>query len=204
MGRPTKFDRSEAVATAMDIFRKKGYWATSVSDLAAAMSMTRSSFYNSFKSRDRLFEETLTLYCADQPDKKLKEPMPFGSANEAVRVFFKNACTNLDTAPEHCGCLIMNSFVMADENMPPPEGVQHFMNEKRVEFRRAIAQAIADKTMPPVQDVDVMTESLMAFLIGLNIIGRSGFPEGHLWSIAQTYLDSIGLTESPVKPGSLH
>lgn len=199
MGRPMKFDRSEAVETAMKTFRKKGYKATSVSDLAAAMSITRSSFYNSFKSRRLLFEEALTLYLADEPDRKLKEPIPAGGASDAVRTFFKNICNNFDAAREHCGCMIMNSLVTADENEPAPESVQQFIDDKRSKFKVAIEQAVYDKTIQAVEDVDMLVETMIAFMIGLNMIARSNSPAGHLWTIARTYLDSIGFTESPEK-----
>ncbi len=49
--------RSELLATAADIFRDKGYHATSMSDIAGAMGIRKASLYHHIISKDALLHE---------------------------------------------------------------------------------------------------------------------------------------------------
>ena len=60
--RPLAFDRKDALNKATDLFWSKGFEATSVDDLCGAMGIARSSFYNSFGSKQDLLAESMTDY----------------------------------------------------------------------------------------------------------------------------------------------
>ena len=68
MARPSKFDRDEAIETAMEAFWRAGYQACSVRALSERLGITRSSFYNAFGSREALFREALARYGDQAPD----------------------------------------------------------------------------------------------------------------------------------------
>src|ERR1700749_3660752 len=61
-GRPRAFDRDEALDRAMHLFWRRGYEATSVSDLTEAMGITPPSLYAAFGDKKRLFLETVDRY----------------------------------------------------------------------------------------------------------------------------------------------
>jgi AcrR family transcriptional regulator len=61
-GRPRNFDRSVALQQAMKLFWERGYEGASFDDLTAAMGISASSFYNSFGSKERLFQEATEAY----------------------------------------------------------------------------------------------------------------------------------------------
>jgi AcrR family transcriptional regulator len=63
-GRPKNFDRSVALEQAMQLFWERGYEGASFDDLAAAMGISASSFYNSFGSKERLYQEAIEAYMA--------------------------------------------------------------------------------------------------------------------------------------------
>ena len=75
-GRPAHFTRAEAIDAAMNLFWRQGYTATSTSDLADAMSIQRSSFYNSFGDRASVLREALAHYSAQAPDAPLDHIPP--------------------------------------------------------------------------------------------------------------------------------
>ena len=63
-GRPKNFDRSVALQQAMKLFWERGYEGASFDDLTAAMGISASSFYNSFGSKERLYQEATEAYMA--------------------------------------------------------------------------------------------------------------------------------------------
>src|SRR5882672_5741456 len=63
-GRPQTFDRTEALTQAMQLFWERGFEGTSFDELIAVMGISPSSFYNSFGSKERLYQEATETYLA--------------------------------------------------------------------------------------------------------------------------------------------
>ena len=57
-----QFDQNEAIVEAMSLFWKKGYSATSLSDLTEHLEIGKGSFYNTFQGKRELFERALAVY----------------------------------------------------------------------------------------------------------------------------------------------
>src|ERR1700739_2932227 len=63
-GRPASSDRTEALTQAMQLFWERGFEGTSFDELIAVMGISPSSFYNSFGSKERLYQEATEAYLA--------------------------------------------------------------------------------------------------------------------------------------------
>ncbi len=63
-GRPKNFDRAVALQQAMKLFWDRGYEGASFDDLTAAMGISPSSFYNTFGSKEQLYQEATQAYMA--------------------------------------------------------------------------------------------------------------------------------------------
>ena len=61
-GRPRQFVPQAALQSALDIFWRKGFEATSLEDLLAAMQLSRSSFYACFGSKQEIFTAAVQAY----------------------------------------------------------------------------------------------------------------------------------------------
>tara|TARA_B100000519_G_C14249076_1_gene441435 strand:+ start:1649 stop:2248 length:600 start_codon:yes stop_codon:yes gene_type:complete len=62
VARPSSFDREDALANARNLFWRKGFHATSLKDIEAALSLKPGSIYAAFGSKKALFSEALTYY----------------------------------------------------------------------------------------------------------------------------------------------
>ena len=67
MGRPKEFDSDIVLQAATDCFWADGIAKTSISSLVAAMNIQRSSFYNSFTSREGILTLVLERYLQASP-----------------------------------------------------------------------------------------------------------------------------------------
>lgn len=56
-----KTTKEEIIAKAIEVFRKQGYYKTSMSDLATACGLQKGSFYHHFKSKEDLMQEVLQM-----------------------------------------------------------------------------------------------------------------------------------------------
>ncbi|WP_417453139.1 TetR/AcrR family transcriptional regulator [Kiloniella sp.] len=62
MGRNLSFNEKETLAKVANIFREKGYEATTVKDLEKATGLTSGSLYNSFGGKEALFDIAIGYY----------------------------------------------------------------------------------------------------------------------------------------------
>ena len=193
LGRPTKFNRDDAIELAMNTFWEKGYEPTSVSDLATAMSITRSSFYNSFESREAIFEEALARYQASGTSLVLKPDMPDFCPIQTTRNFFKEVCMNLVADPDARGCMIINCYVQSAPDMPPPSGVEAFIETKQQQFELVARMAQEAGVMPREQNPATVADALVTLLVGVNVMGKDIRDADRLWASADTVLTALGL-----------
>lgn len=62
MSRLKTFQIEETIDKAIDVFREKGYQGTSMQDLVSALSLNRSSIYQTFRSKEDLYLVALDRY----------------------------------------------------------------------------------------------------------------------------------------------
>lgn len=62
MGRPREFDADDALDRALEVFWRKGYEGASLTELTAAMGITRPSLYAAFGNKEALFRKALCRY----------------------------------------------------------------------------------------------------------------------------------------------
>jgi AcrR family transcriptional regulator len=62
MGRPRSFDAGRALDRALQVFWRKGYEGTSLSDLTEAVGVNRPSLYAAFGDKKALFRKALDRY----------------------------------------------------------------------------------------------------------------------------------------------
>jgi len=61
-GRPRAFDIDDVLDRAVEVFRARGYEAASMADIERATGLNTSSIYNTFGSKEALFQRALSRY----------------------------------------------------------------------------------------------------------------------------------------------
>jgi len=113
MGRPRSFDPDEALERAMELFWAKGYEATSIADLEAAMGINRFSLYHTFGDKRRLYLAALDRYCAGFGSRLFRELEHGEEGLEAVRGLFRFFEARARELPGEAakGCFVVNGAV---------------------------------------------------------------------------------------------
>jgi len=193
MGRPAKFCRDEAVVTAMHAFWDKGYEAVSVNELSQAMSITRSSFYNCFGSRDALFEEAIALYIRSAPDYFLLTLAPEAEVVPAFRQALKTLCRDRAADPDARGCMIINCLACANGSNKAAPKLVAMMEEKLDRFSALMETAIRRGEISRSHDPRATAQAILTYMIGVNMICKIVPSEAKLWRATEQFLNGIGL-----------
>lgn len=196
-GRPVGFARDEAIAAAMNLFWKKGYLGVSVSDLAESMAIQRSSFYNTFGSRDAVFREALRHYAEISPDAALDRVQPGEPVLPVLASVFREICRVRAQDKQGRACLVCNSVAELVGVEAEVGSVVARSVERRVKRLAALLkQAVKQKELTGKIDVDGAAHALTAFLIGLNTISKVQRDEESLWAMCVSFLRGIGVPEA--------
>lgn len=197
MGRPSGFNREDAVETAMQEIWRAGYEASSVKAISERLGITRSSYYNAFGSREELFKEVLATYLAQSPDRALHAEIPKTSIKELLTSTFREICRVRAADAEGRGCLAINCLCELMSGSHDRFGGMIadaiFANAARME--ELLSVAVARGELPEQTDVRAKALALQALLVGLNALSRAVRSEEDLWLSARTTLKGLGLCD---------
>ena len=68
-GRPRAFDPDAALDRALEVFWRQGYEGTALTDLTAAMGISKPSLYAAFGNKEELFAAVIDRYISALPGK---------------------------------------------------------------------------------------------------------------------------------------
>jgi TetR/AcrR family transcriptional repressor of nem operon len=109
IGRPAEFDRDKVLDAAMQLFWRKGYEATSLTDLIKAMGLSKSSLYQAFGSKHDLFESCITRY-KDMLVADMQTALNnASSARRFIEQAFYAVADETRSNLTRRGCLVMNT-----------------------------------------------------------------------------------------------
>ena len=85
MARQKEFGRDAALRTAIHVFQRQGFGATTTDDLRHAIGIGRQSFYDTFKGKEEIYLEALQEYNSDRFAMYLEESRKSKSPLEAIQ-----------------------------------------------------------------------------------------------------------------------
>jgi TetR/AcrR family transcriptional repressor of nem operon len=192
MARPREFNEEIALDAATECFWRRGYEATSVRDLAAAMGISGPSLYNAFGDKRALFAKALESYLnqsARAMIKRVEESLP---PKEAVRRFLDEIIESSVSDRERRGCFLINSAVeVAPHDSELGEFIADRFGEIEAFFYRSIKAAQAEGAIPRGRAPRDLARLLLGVLLGIRVLARSKPNRALLEGIARPALSLL-------------
>jgi len=158
------------------------------------MNIQRSSFYNSFGSREAVFLEALERYSRDAPDKALDR---IRTGDDVIPVFvsmFRDLCRQRADDAEARGCLVCNSIgELVGVQQQLGQVLLDAVGERVRIVERALRQAVDQGELTLAADVPATARSFVAFLLGINLLSKTVRGEQALWQTCEAYLLGLGV-----------
>ena len=176
MARPREFDEHEALHKALEVFWRHGYEGTSLADLLAAMGLSKSSFYETFGSKQELFREALTRY-QDTQLAQLRARLDDGRpARQSIESFFRLIVDGACSQSNGRGCMSCNEAVeLAPHDPSVRRQIERHLNATEEIFAETIRRGQADGSIGDRHDAQQLARFLAVGLGGLQVMARAKF-----------------------------
>ncbi len=196
-GRPVGFTRDDAVEAAMNVFWKKGFLAVSAKDLAESMGIQRSSFYNSFGSREAVYREALDRYSALAPDAPLDHVAPGQPVVPVLVSVMRHLCHVRALDTEARGCMVCNGIaeLVGVEDFVGPL-LKNAVKRRVAVLERLLRQAVRQGEIGALSDERATARAVVAFLVGLNTVSKVVRDEKQLWAMCREFLAGLGVSKA--------
>ena len=129
VGRPREFDEETALEAAMDAFWRKGYEATSLTDLCTCTGLHKGSLYQAFGDKHQLFMRSLKHYADRTFSETAAVAFQSDSPLENIRAVMHKV---VNDAVEDQGCLMINSLVELAPHDPEVKAALKKVIEQRL------------------------------------------------------------------------
>ncbi|MGW4769048.1 TetR/AcrR family transcriptional regulator [Nocardia sp. NPDC004278] len=183
-GRPRSFDRDAALEKALRLFWARGYEATSIGDLTAAMGIGAPSLYAAFGDKATLFNEVVqvfgTRYGGFIPRALAEEP----TAEAAVRRMLREAATEYTRPDCPHGCLVMSAGLNTTST-EIAEMLRTIRNRNVAGFAAHIQADIDAGLLPPETDATTLARYVGTVMQGMSQASRDGASPAQLEQVAE-------------------
>ncbi|MCH8505713.1 MAG: TetR/AcrR family transcriptional regulator [Ectothiorhodospiraceae bacterium] len=194
IGRPLQFDPGQALDDATQVFWAQGYASTTTRDLLQAMSLSRSSLYQTFGNKERLFIRCLDHYRRGLIDKLRTRLAAAGNGLEFVEGLFLEAAAQAGSGQEHRGCLIFTSVVeFGRQASPPAEAARASLQEIAGVFAHAIERAQADGEIAAQASPAELGLFLASSMSGVRMLLKSGTSREEITAVVRMIIAALPL-----------
>lgn len=190
MTRRKAFERDRALQQAIEVFRERGFAATSIDDLMAAMEIGRQSLYDTFGDKRGLYLEALQRYGEDSVGRFARTMQsgasPLAGLEQAMLAFAIEAA-----GPQGAclGVLAVAEFGAADAEVA--RLARAAGRAQAAALERRLALALAGGELHPGLDPAGAARFVAAVLGGIKVAGRAGADAASLQDVVRLALVAL-------------
>lgn len=168
-GKPLSFDRNEALQKAMELFWRKGYEATGLTELLKQMGIPRQSFYNTFGNKEEILFEAIDLYGT------MLHGLLTAAMNKGETPFEKiDGVFEFWSGENQIGCFVGNcvaEFGITKDRVA--EAMDKQLKAVRGIFIPIFEEAIQRGDLPADRDPKIMARTMLTFGQGIAFTGKT-------------------------------
>ena len=191
-GRPRAFDSDSALQSAMQLFWSRGFEATSLSALLEAMGIGRSSFYQSFGSKQEVFALALERYRAELVA-ALEASL---DAAPSAWVFVEQTLLAVAAGTEgwegRRGCLVFNTAAeLGQSDADVAALVSASIESFSAVFTAAARRARREGDLPSASDPRLFGRQAVMAMSGMQTLAKAGLPRRELRALARAAAEGL-------------
>jgi AcrR family transcriptional regulator len=201
-GRPRSFDRQQALLCAMQVFWKKGFEDTSMTDLTQAMGIASPSLYAAFGSKEALFLEALDLY-QSTVNREIWDALVDGpTIRAAIEGFLINTASAYSQADVPAGCMIVLGAHPALAGEGPVGGDLKLRRAENIlHLKQRFQRAVSEGELPETFDCGAAAAFFATLQNGMSLLARDGADRDTLIAVARNGVLALsGLVQEPMRP----
>ena len=191
-GRPSTFDRPLVLREAMKLFWDNGYEGTTFEELISKMSISPSTFYNSFGSKERLYREATENFM-DYAQNWIQGALSEEGATtrEAFAHLLESAAEQFTREDLPRGCMVsLSGTHQAPDLVPIRDMMVEYRAASEVYLADRIRKGIRDGDMPSTIDVDALAAFIHAVVRGMAVQARDGASRAKLENIGRVAMEA--------------
>jgi TetR/AcrR family transcriptional repressor of nem operon len=165
----------------MLVFWEKGYEGTSIQDLEHAMGLKRTSIYNAFGNKRRIFERVMTCYKESVMAALFVEMDSAPNIREGIRRLLNSALNiHFDTGNPG-GCLVVLSVLESGQFDPQAQAaIQQTIHDLKDALQQRLKRAKKAGDLPAGLDVAATATTIAATMNGMMVLGKANFSKAAL------------------------
>ncbi|KIC35833.1 TetR/AcrR family transcriptional regulator [Leisingera sp. ANG-M7] len=168
MPRAQPYDRDAALDAALTLFWRKGYYATSLKDIEAALNMKPGSIYAAFNSKETLFGLTLERYFRKQHADFVSTLKAAASPLQGLADYLRRFARLPLDDPQRSSCMLVKTLLGATEqDAKLGELAGQYIDQMIAEMAAAFEQAKQLGELPGEADAAHLARRYQADLTAL-------------------------------------
>lgn len=192
MGRTKNFNRDEILDKAVVLFWEKGYAETSASDLVNHLGLSRSSLYDTFGDKRKLYLETLQRYQQQVASQFEHLEAKYPHTRQLLQFLLESSIKQSQEGQDFKGCYMVNTTI---EACPQDQEVWDIVQLNQHIFEsnltRMIQQDIDQGLLQPKSSPKSLAQFIFTSLSGFRIMIKSKTPSEDLQGVADLTLSVL-------------
>ena len=172
----------------MRLFWRKGYSATSIEDLVEALALSRSSLYDTFGDKRKLFLEALKFYSERVISGTARTLNQAPSPLAGIQALLDDLLAGVDSPSGALGCFMVNSVA---ELVPYDPEVTKLATAYSAALQGLLAQALTRAARPDQATPEQLATYVFNMIQGLRVLIKAGATREQAQAVRDITLHSL-------------